>query len=286
VDGGGNLVFPNAPAESPREANRTVAWLAHQPYVEVIRTSDAFAHFDHRKLVLADGNLAWTGGRNFTEKAFLRRDVVYTLAGPPAVELAGRFEHFWQAQGGHPADRLPPRPVEANAVARLVWTEPTDHTLKRAVYAAVDRAAERVWVENPYLFDAGFIARLGKAGRRGADVRVVLTMEPESDTARRSNRVTANRLLAAGVRVYLYPGPMHTKAAIADGWAYVGTGNFDTLSLRRNHEIGVLIAPGPIVAELEERLFLTDFQPEYELHAPLPLSPGDRAAELLAGLAL
>jgi cardiolipin synthase len=285
VDGGGNLTFPT-PGESAAQANRTIAWLEHQPFVEVIRAPIAFAHFDHRKLVLADGNLAWSGGRNFTERGFVRRDVVYTLAGPPAIELAGRFEHFWQVQGGQPARRLPPRPMDANAAARLVWTEPTDRALKHAVYEAVDRAVDYVWVENPYLFDAGFIARLARARRRGADVRVVLTTEPESESARRANRVTANRLLAAGVRVYFYPGPMHTKAAVTDGWAYVGTGNFDTLSLRRNHEVGVLLGPGPVVAELEERVFRADFQPEYELHEPLPLSPSDRLAEALAALAL
>ncbi len=286
VDGGGNLVFPTAPGESAAQANRTVAWLERQPFVEVLRTSIAFCHFDHRKLVLADGNLAWSGGRNFTDPGFQRRDVVYTLAGPPAVELAARFEDFWQAQGGRPARRLPPRPVEANAAARLVWTEPTDRTIQHAVYEAVDRATDYVWVENPYIFDAGFIVRLARARRRGADVRVVLTMHTESETSRRASRVTANRLLAAGVRVFIYPGPMHTKAAVTDGWAYVGTGNFDTLSLRRNHECGVLLGPGPVVAELEERLFQADFQAACELHEPLPLSPADRCAEILAALAL
>jgi cardiolipin synthase len=286
VDGGGNLTFPTDPADSPARANRSVTWLAHQPFVELIRTRDAFAHFDHRKLVLADGNLAWSGGRNFTAKAFLRRDVVYTLAGPVAVQLAGRFEHFWQAQGGQPAWPLPPAPAEPNAAARLVWNEPTDHPFKHAIYEAVDRATTYVWLENPYLFDAGVITRLARARRRGADVRVVLTEDTESEPARRSNRVTANRLLAAGVRIYFYPGPMHTKSAVIDGWAYVGTGNFDTLSLRRNHEVGLLLAPGPVVAELEERLFLTDFRPGCELHGPLPLSPADRAAAVLAALAL
>ncbi len=288
VDGGGNLIFPNARTDSVGQTNGAVCWLAHQPFVEVRRTRDACAHFDHRKLVLADGTLAWSGGRNFTERAFQRRDLVYTLAGPPAVELAARFEAFWQEQGGRPACPLPPAPpVEANAAARLVWTEPCDRAIRHEVYRAVDGAAERVWLENPYLFDAGLVARLARAQRRGADVRVVLTLHTETEKVCRAVRVTANRLLAAGVRVYVYPGPLHTKAATADGrWAYFGTGNFDTLSLRRNHEIGVVIGPGPVLTELEERLFVADFQPEYELCAPLPLSPADRAAEILAALAL
>jgi phosphatidylserine/phosphatidylglycerophosphate/cardiolipin synthase-like enzyme len=288
VDGGGNLLFPGAPTESVAQANGAVCWLAHQPFVEVRRTRDPCGHFDHRKLVLADGALAWTGGRNFTEPAFGRRDLVFTLAGPPAVELAARFETFWREQGGRPACPLPPAPpVEANAAARLVWTEPPDREIRNVVYRIVDGAVARVWLENPYLADAGLVARLARARRRGADVRVVLTLHTDTDVSRRSNRVTANRLLAAGVRVYLYPCPMHTKAATADGcWGYIGTGNFDTLSLRRNREIGVVLGPGPVLTELEERLFLADLQPEYELCVPLPLSPADRTAEALAALAL
>jgi cardiolipin synthase len=287
VDGGGNLLFPGSPTDSVGQANGTVCWLAHQPHVELRRTRNACAHFDHRKLVLADGALAWTGGRNFTEEAFGRRDLVFTLAGPPAEELAARFESFWREQGGRPADSLPAPPAEANAAARLVWTEPTDQVIRHAVYDAVDGAAFRVWLENPFLYDAGLVARLARARRRGADVRVVLTLHTDTEQDRRANRVTANRLLAAGVRVYLYPGPLHTKAATVDGcWAYMGTGNFDTLSLRRNREIGVILGPGPVLAELEERLFEADFQPEHELHGPLPLSPADRAAEALAALAL
>ena len=103
----------------------------------------------------------------------------------------------------------------------------------------------------------------------------------------RANRVTANRLLRAGVRVYLYPGMTHAKAAVIDGcWAYVGTGNLDPLSLRHNHELGLAIAAGPVIEDLEQRLFLPAFQPEWELHDPLPVTLGDYVCELVAGLCL
>ena len=103
----------------------------------------------------------------------------------------------------------------------------------------------------------------------------------------RANRVIANRLHAAGVRVYFYPEMTHTKAAVVDGgWAYLGTGNFDALSLRRNRELGLAIGAGPVVGELEQKLFLPDFRPEWEMKAPLPLSAKDYAWELLANFCL
>jgi phosphatidylserine/phosphatidylglycerophosphate/cardiolipin synthase-like enzyme len=79
----------------------------------------------------------------------------------------------------------------------------------------------------------------------------------------------------------------HVKALAVDGcWAYTGSGNFDPLSLRHDRELGLAISAGPAIAELEQRLFGADCRPEWELHEPLPLAPGDRAAELLANLFL
>jgi cardiolipin synthase len=290
VDGGANLIFgPPEDGETATAVNRSVCWLARQPYVEVVRTRIPLGHFDHRKLVVADGRVAWSGGRNFTRLAFhARHDLSFTLQGPLAAELDERFEDFWREQGGAPGEALPAAPAAcANAAARLVATGPLEHSLRRAVYDAVDSARRYVWVENPYLTDGALLAKLARARHRGADVRVVLSVQTDSPTVNRANRVTADRLLRAGVRVYLYPGLIHTKAAAADGrWAYLGTGNFDLLSLRRNYELGVLLGPCPALAELEERLFRADFRPEWELHEPLPLSPGDYAGELFAGLFL
>jgi phosphatidylserine/phosphatidylglycerophosphate/cardiolipin synthase-like enzyme len=67
-------------------------------------------------------------------------------------------------------------------------------------------------------------------------------------------------------------------------WAYVGSANFDPLSLRRNHELGLALHAGPVLAELEDRLFLPDMDPAWELTGPLPLAPADRLAAVLAGI--
>jgi cardiolipin synthase len=305
VDGGANLIFTPTPtnetssqAGAPRpqqkqqkpvittgEANRVVCWLAQQPYVELIRIRNPFAHFDHRKLVLIDGWNAWAGGRNFSHPAFfVRHDVTYTLQGPLAVQMQQCFETYWCDQGGKPACIEPESPpVAANAGGRLVQNSPTMHTLRHALYHAIDHARSAVWMENPYLCDSGIVSKLARARRRGVDARVVLTIRSDSDAINHTNRVTANRLLAAGVRVYLYPGRVHTKAALVDGcWAYLGSGNFDLLSLRRNHELGVVFGPGPIATQLQLNLFEHDFNPGWELHTPLPLTCKDYAYEVLA----
>lgn len=310
VDGGANLIFAPSPAtdplpgeppstasrqEKPRtaaEVNRVVCWLAQQPCVELIRIRNPCAHFDHRKLVLVDGRCAWAGGRNFTQPAFfVRHDMSFTMQGPLVAEWQTMFENSWREQGGRPGclpTSQPGKPdLPANAVGRLVENAPTHHSLRCSLYHAIDRARCFVYLENPYLTDNGVIVKLARARRRGVDVRILFTIQSDTASINHTNKVTANRLLAAGVRVYLYPGRIHTKAALVDGcWAYLGSGNFDLLSLHRNHELGVVFGPGPIVGEINRVLFQPDFNPDWELHAPLPLSIEDYAYEMLAAFVL
>jgi phosphatidylserine/phosphatidylglycerophosphate/cardiolipin synthase-like enzyme len=287
MDGGGQLMHGEPRNARADEVNRAVCWLAHQPCVQVIRERNGGFRFDHRKLVIADGREAWDGGRNFVDSAFEKdHDVSYTLTGRLAAEWAHRFDENWEFQGGEMHCAPAPTPVDAstpNAMARLVRTRPVDHSLARLLYDAVAHARHHVYVENPYFGDNHLVYLLAQARQRGADVRVVLTTQSDSPIYDRSNKVMANRLLAAGCRVYMYPGMMHVKALAVDGvWAYTGTGNFDNLSLRHNREAGVAVSDGPFLQEFEKRLFHADFNPEWELTKPLPVGPFDYLYELIA----
>jgi cardiolipin synthase len=285
VDGGGNLAQGEPKEARADEVNATVCWLAGQPGVTLIRGRNPLYRLDHRKLVVADNQIAWLGGRNFVDTSFVRdHDLSYTVAGPLAATMDKSFEAFWERQGGSPAAPLATAPAseEPNALARVVRTRPTERSLAYDLYAAVEKARHHIYVENPYFGDNRLIADLARARRRGADVRVVLTLESDSNFYDHANRVTANRLLREGIRVYLYPGVTHVKATAVDGvWVYTGTGNFDNLSLQHNRELGLAISAGPAIDELEERLFRADFRDEWELTEPLRVTPLDRLYELL-----
>jgi cardiolipin synthase A/B len=305
VDGGGNQFFGCPEDANAAQVNAALAALAQTPYVQVIRIRNGFARYDHRKVVIVDGRLVWTGGRNFSLDAFFHHhDLSFTLDGGLARQMQERFDRYWERQGGENAPRLlaelrpevslpgrsPGQPSVSsspNTQARLLHSEPGSRELAPAVYAAVDQARQHVYVENVYLSDSLLIYKLLQARQRGVDVRVALTFTSDNDTVNRSNKVVANRLLRAGVRVYVNPGMTHVKALAVDGcWVYVGTGNFDTLSLRHNVEVGLGVSGCPLVRELEERLFQPDFCPAWELQQPLTLSLGDYLAELMAGLCL
>jgi cardiolipin synthase len=313
VDGGANLIHAPKQRKTAREVNAVLAWLIRQPHVEVLRTRNGFAHFDHRKLVVVDGCVALTGGRNFTVESFFTfRDVTCTVRGPLVADLAERFEKTWHEAGGAPrpvaagckpadsesAPLLPSPPrgegrrgaateCAANARARIVGTGRCERTLAASLYRAVDQACHHVYLENPYFTDTQLWCKLARARKRGADIRVVLAQDSDNKVIDKALRVGINRLLKAGVRVYRYPGTTHAKAASVDSlWAYFGTGNFDSLSLRRNNEVGLAVAAGPIIAELEEKLFQEDFRPEWEVTAPLPVGLDDYLCELVATLML
>src|SRR5262249_51491126 len=177
-----------------------------------------------------------------------------------------------------------PSPADApNAGAGLVYTEPRENSLRRAVYEAVDRAQHHIYLENPYLTDNGLIIKLAQARKRGVEVSAVLSLHDETAATCHANRVIATRLLRAGIRVYLYPDFIHAKALTVDGcWAYLGTGNFDRLSLRQDYELGLVIGAGSVIAEVEDRVFRPSLRPDWELKHPLPLSPIDYFYEMVA----
>lgn len=306
VDGGGNLIFGEPEDASAATVNRALATLARHPHIEIVRIRNPFARFDHRKLVLIDGRLVWSGGRNFSGASFFEyHDVSFVVDGPLALQLQERFDHDWRTQTGGtpfllracavappsiPSSTSSPRITDhqtqpTNALARVLHSEPGRRQIAQALYQAVDSARHHIYVENVYFSDSRLLYKLAQARRRGVDVRVVLSVHTTTDMHNRANRVLANRLLRAGVRVYLYPGMTHVKAVSVDGvWAYLGTGNFDPLSLRHNNEIGLAIHASPVIRELEECLFQRDFRPQWELTQPLPVSIKDHLAELLASM--
>ena len=116
------------------------------------------------------------------------------------------------------------------------------------------------------------------------DVRVIMPFRSDSGVITKSNALAANTLLNNGVRVFIYPGMSHLKAAVYDGWACVGSANFDNLSLRVNREMNLATSHEPAVTALVEQVFRPDFERSLELTEPLPNEWSRYLAELLADM--
>ena len=89
-------------------------------------------------------------------------------------------------------------------------------------------------------------------------------------------------MLRNGIRVYAYPGMTHVKAAIYDGWACLGSANFDKLSLQINQELNLGTSHTATVNELLDRVFLPDFEISTELREPQPVWARHHLAEFIA----
>jgi cardiolipin synthase len=256
--------------------------LGAEPNVRLIQTPDQGFRFDHRKLAVIDDRVAWSGSLILTKPSVERwHNVNYIAEGPIVAQLDAIFAERWESLGGCRAPVCTPAPIAddiiPNAMVRIVRTDvdPPIRTLKEAVYGAVDTARLHIYLENPYFDDQILIKKLVAARARGVDVRAILTMRGDVKTMNKFAALTANALLRGGARVYLYPAMTHVKAMAVDGtMAYIGTGNYDDLSLRNNREVSLTVRGPEIVPEIEEDLFLRDMAVSEELHALLPLTRG------------
>ncbi len=271
------------PAAARREPTFLDA-LSRTPNVTLVFAPDPFVRFDHRKLAVVDGRVAWSGSMILTDVALRRwRNYSFLAEGPVVADYADAFARRWRDVGQpvEPPMPAPPLPGPPGACARLVQTDfGGERSLKESIYRAVDHATGHIYLSNPYFSDEILVAKLVAAAKRGVDVRAVLTLRGNVGRLNRFSALNANRLLRGGVRVYLYPAMTHVKAMSVDGrWAYLGTGNFDELSLRNNREAGLAIEGPGAVRRIDETLFLPDMAASEELHDLLPPPRGRLALE-------
>jgi cardiolipin synthase len=161
-------------------------------------------------------------------------------------------------------------------------TRDHDSQIYRAQLAAIRRAQSYIYIENSYFSDDATLYELAKARRRGVDVRVILPDDGNHAPLNYSNEVAMNVMLRNGIRVFLYPGMSHVKAAIIDGWACVGSANFDKLSLQINEELNIATSSPAVVDDLMQRVFMRDFERSEEITEEWPLNWTHRVAEFVS----
>ena len=251
--------------------------LRAEPNVRLIETPDACFQFDHRKVAVVDDRVVWTGGMILTEAALNRwHNFAFLAEGPIVRQYADLFHERWEELGGCHTQRIEAATTGSfaavpNSQVRMVRTDIKERSLKEAVYGAVDSARHHIYLENCYFSDQILVKKLVAAKSRGVDVRTVVTMRGDVPVMNQYVSITANRLFRGGVRVYLYPKMNHVKAMSVDSeFVYMGTGNFDELSLRNNREVAITVRGPELIREIEANLFLRDMDDSQELRVLLP----------------
>ena len=246
---------------------------------------------NHVKSMIFDQRVAFIGGMNLgREYRHEWHDMMVRLEGRAAKILEEDFQSAWKKNGWGgdfsvfiPDASSPEPPVGPNEVpVRFLRTLPSNAQIYRAQLEAIRRAQSCIYIENAYFADDRIIYELCRARKRGVDARVILPEVVNHKIMELSNRVAINTLLANGVRVYMYPGMTHIKAAIYDGWACLGTANFDKLSLQINRELNLGTSHAETVEHLQEILFERDFSISTEITEPVSLDLTDHIMELIA----
>jgi cardiolipin synthase A/B len=210
---------------------------------------------DHRKILVVDDEVAFTGGVNVTdENAAVEdggkgwHDLHCRVRGPVVSDLSRLFRRVWLLAGGD-LYRAPPRASKVPPTAGDVPVHMLDNRLtrrrriiRRAYLHAINAAREAVLLENAYFLpDRGVRRALARAVRRGVDVRVIVPNRSDVRTIQYAGMYVYRRMVKAGIKILRWRGLMnHAKVGVVDGvWSIIGSYNLDARSLFYNLEVAV-----------------------------------------------
>jgi cardiolipin synthase len=220
---------------------------------------------NHRKTLVCDGRLAFTGGLNIANDWVCLadgggdwHDAVIQIEGPAVATVEAVFLRTWNRRAPKrlrldPARLQPPAPAGGVALAVISNSELRDRfAIRRAALHAIRGCRKRLYLANPYFVpDRGILSALRQAARRGADVRLLLPMSSDSLILDLAARAVFEPLLAASVRIFRSRSVIHTKILSVDGiFVSIGSYNFDHRSLAYNLELVVNVVDDAYAASV------------------------------------
>jgi cardiolipin synthase len=209
---------------------------------------------NHRKLLVIDGRIAFTGGINIGHENLLAsnpahpvRDTHFRLEGPVVEQLTEVFADDWVYETGEKLlDEawFPELTPCGDAVARVITSGPDEdlEQIEFAILHAISCARRSIRVVTPYFLPPDVLTTaLGLAAMRGIEVEIFVPEESNHRVLDWARRVPLRILLEAGCHVWLMPPPFdHSKLmSIDDTWSLIGSANWDTRSFRLNFELNV-----------------------------------------------
>jgi len=222
-----------------------------------VRLSRRLAHFNlrnHRKVLVIDGRVGFTGGMNIHAGHLLSgqpswpvRDTHFRVEGPVVAHLMEVFAEDWEFTTGEaiPADLewpalLPVGPIAARGVAD--GPDEQGGGVRLALLGALACAQSSVKIVTPYFLpDQPVIMALRIAGLRGVQIDIVLPEESDVRIVDFATRAQLWQLMSPGIRVWRQPLPFdHSKLMVVDQyWSFIGSANWDARSLRLNFEFNL-----------------------------------------------
>ena len=225
---------------------------------------------DHRKLLLADGRVAFVGGAGLTDdfapgaRRGPWRELMVEIQGAVIADWQRAFARTWRRCGPELGLVEPPA-CEAHAdgaAGRLSLSEARQRSvLANGVLRRIDSATARAWIMSAYFVPSRrFRKALRRAARRGVDVRLLLPgARTDHPWVRQAARRFYGKLLRNGVKIFEYqPRMLHAKMILCDDWVSIGSSNLDRWSFRWNLEANQEIADADF-ANAAAAVFAGDF---------------------------
>jgi cardiolipin synthase len=232
---------------------------------------------DHRKLMVVDGKVAFTGGINisstYANSSFFRskrkpeaadgqkvgwRDTHIKIEGPAVASLQWHFIDAWVDQDAGDlaeANYFPPLAPVGDKIVRVLATDPDrDSEIYKSFILAIQEAKTSVHITSAYFVpDRQFIDAMVQAAKRGVDVKLVLPGVSDHGLVMHAGRSFYEELLVNGVKIYqLQVAVLHAKSAVIDGtWSTVGSANIDRRSFLHNYELNVVVLDPAFGQEME-----------------------------------
>lgn len=259
--------------------------------VEVLKFTNPRAHLfnlvtklnyrNHRKIVVIDGRIGYTGGMNINDHYFkLWRDTHLRVQGDAVLGLQYTFMESWLTAGGYPSgsigDYFPlddgtrrepisgpeQRPLIKDNLLQIRPDEPDgDWPMIQLGYEWVINAAKKyIYLQTPYFVPPESILNaLKSAALRGVDVRLMLPLRADNVFMRPTNKSYFTECLEAGVRIFLRGGEfIHSKTFVCDDYvSSIGSANLDYRSFNINYEVNTYIY-GETAALASKALFTED----------------------------
>lgn len=214
----------------------------------------------HRKIVVIDGGLAWTGSMNMVDPRFFKTqagvgewiDAMVRVEGPAAAHLAAVMLSDWIAEQGDSLDAvlqatsLAPSGVKGTAAVQVISSGPgwSGDGLLQIMLALINDARRELVLTTPYFVpEDALVTALRGAAARGVRVVVILPQKIDSLLVRHASRSFFDEITELGGEIREFRGGLlHTKSITVDGSAAMfGTANFDMRSLWLNYEVSLLV---------------------------------------------
>jgi cardiolipin synthase A/B len=209
---------------------------------------------NHRKVLVADGQTAFTGGMNIRHGNVLAskpkspvQDLHFRVVGPVVTRLQEAFVNDWAFTTKEVLDGelwFPELKESGNVIARVITDGPDADfdKLRWTLLAALAEAQTSVQILTPYFLpDNALVTALNLASLRGVRVDIILPAKNNLPPVHWASRALWWQVLERGCRIWLTPPPFdHSKLMIVDGhWVFLGSANWDARSLRLNFEMNV-----------------------------------------------